>query len=69
MKFTQIRADAGLPMFAAAAKSGAAMPDGSYPIENTKDLENAIQAIGRAPRRRQSPHQETRQSATASLPT
>jgi len=31
-----------------AAKSGAAMPDGSYPIENTKDLKNAIQAIGRA---------------------
>ncbi len=31
-----------------AAMSGAAMPDGSYPIENKKDLENAIQAIGRA---------------------
>jgi len=31
-----------------AAKSGSAMPDGSYPIENKSDLENAIQAIGRA---------------------
>lgn len=32
----------------AAAKSGAAMPDGSFPIENEQDLRNAIQAIGRA---------------------
>lgn len=24
------------------------MKDGSYPIRNTKDLQNAIQAIGRA---------------------
>src|SRR5437868_2902999 len=32
----------------AAAKSGAAMSDGSYPIENKSDLENAIRAIGRA---------------------
>lgn len=31
-----------------AAKSGAAMSDGSFPIENTKDLSNAIRAIGRA---------------------
>jgi hypothetical protein len=31
-----------------AAKSGAAMPDGSFPIENEQDLKNAIQAIGRA---------------------
>lgn len=31
-----------------AAKSGAAMPDGSFPIENEKDLENAIKAVGRA---------------------
>lgn len=30
------------------AKSGAAMPDGSYPIVTREDLENAIQAIGRA---------------------
>lgn len=30
------------------ARSGAAMPDGSYPIVNREDLENAIQAIGRA---------------------
>ena len=30
------------------AGTGAAMPDGSYPIRNTKDLQNAIQAIGRA---------------------
>jgi len=30
------------------AESGAAMPDGSYPIENCDDLRNAIQAIGRA---------------------
>ena len=32
----------------AAAKTGAAMPDGSFPIENQQDLENAIHAIGRA---------------------
>jgi hypothetical protein len=32
----------------AAAKSGAAMKDGSYPIENKSDLANAIRAIGRA---------------------
>ena len=32
----------------AAASSGAAMPDGSFPIENKKDLENAIIAHGRA---------------------
>jgi hypothetical protein len=31
-----------------AAKSGAALPDGSFPIENQKDLENAVKAIGRA---------------------
>lgn len=31
-----------------AAASGAAMKDGSYPIENTSDLENAIRAFGRA---------------------
>lgn len=31
-----------------AAKSGAALPDGSFPIENEGDLKNAIQAIGRA---------------------
>src|SRR5579859_196657 len=30
------------------AKSGAALPDGSFPIENKGDLENAVQAIGRA---------------------
>ena len=30
------------------AKSGKALPDGSYPIENVQDLKNAIQAIGRA---------------------
>lgn len=30
------------------AKSGKALPDGSFPIENEKDLKNAIQAIGRA---------------------
>ena len=29
------------------AASGAALPDGSYPIENTSDLSNAIHAIGR----------------------
>lgn len=31
-----------------AANSGAAMPDGSFPIENGSDLENAIHAVGRA---------------------
>lgn len=30
------------------AKTGMALPDGSYPIENTGDLKNAIQAYGRA---------------------
>ena len=30
------------------ASSGAALPDGSFPIENTGDLKNAIRAIGRA---------------------
>lgn len=30
------------------AKSGTAMPDGSYPIETVADLRNAISAIGRA---------------------
>lgn len=30
------------------AKSGDAMPDGSYPIANTSDLHNAIQAYGRS---------------------
>jgi hypothetical protein len=32
----------------AAAASGAAMSDGSFPIKNAGDLKNAIQAIGRA---------------------
>lgn len=32
----------------AAASGGAAMPDGSYPIETTADLRNAISAFGRA---------------------
>ena len=32
----------------AAAKKGNALPDGSFPINNTSDLKNAIQAIGRA---------------------
>lgn len=31
-----------------AAEEGDAMPDGSYPIKNKKDLQNAIQAFGRA---------------------
>jgi ATP-dependent Clp endopeptidase proteolytic subunit ClpP len=30
------------------AKSGAALPDGSFPIVTTEDLDNAIRAIGRA---------------------
>lgn len=30
------------------AKSGAAEPDGSYPIENAEDLHNAVQAYGRS---------------------
>lgn len=30
------------------AERGAAMPDGSYPIANTSDLANAVQAYGRA---------------------
>lgn len=39
--FTQAQRDA-------AASSGAAMGDGSFPIENTSDLKNAIHAVGRA---------------------
>ena len=31
-----------------AAKSGKALPDGSFPIENVSDLHNAVQAYGRA---------------------
>lgn len=31
-----------------AAESGAALPDGSFPIENAGDLHNAMRAIGRA---------------------
>lgn len=31
-----------------AAQSGAAMPDGSFPIQSGGDLENAVRAIGRA---------------------
>lgn len=30
------------------AETGAALPDGSFPIENTQDLKNAIHAYGRA---------------------
>lgn len=30
------------------ARTGAAMPDGSFPIRNSEDLSNAIQAVGRA---------------------
>lgn len=33
----------------ALAKTGAAMPGGRYPIENTEDLGNAEHAIGRTP--------------------
>lgn len=32
----------------AAADSGAAMPDGSFPIKSVQDLKNAIRAVGRA---------------------
>lgn len=31
-----------------AASTGAALPDGSFPIQNTSDLKNAIHAVGRA---------------------
>lgn len=31
-----------------AASSGAALPDGSFPIENRADLRNAVRAVGRA---------------------
>jgi peptidoglycan hydrolase-like protein with peptidoglycan-binding domain len=33
-----------------AAKKGTAMPDGSFPIESKQDLQNAMRAIGRAPK-------------------
>jgi hypothetical protein len=39
-----------------AASSGAAMKDGSYPIENKEDLHNAVRAIGRG----KAPHAEIR---------
>ena len=32
----------------AAAEKGTALPDGSFPIENKGDLENAVKAVGRA---------------------
>lgn len=38
------------------ADSGAAMADGSYPIRNQADLDNAIQAIGRG----SAPHADIR---------
>jgi hypothetical protein len=31
-----------------AAKAGAALPDGSFPILNATDLHNAIRAVGRS---------------------
>ena len=30
------------------ARTGAAMPDGSFPIRNRADLQNAIQSVGRS---------------------
>lgn len=36
------------------AKKGLALPDGSYPIRNEKDLKNAIKAYGRAPESKRS---------------
>ncbi len=30
------------------AKTGAAMPDGSFPIRNAADLDNAIHLVGKA---------------------
>ena len=30
------------------ARTGVAMPDGSFPIRNTTDLQNAIQSVGRS---------------------
>lgn len=32
----------------ALAKRGIAMPDGSFPVRSTEDLDHAIRAIGRA---------------------
>lgn len=47
-----------------AADSGAALPDGSFPIHNKTDLRNAIQAIGRAKNRaRAMAHIKTRARA------
>lgn len=48
------------------AKSGAALPDGSFPIANCQDAKNARQAIGRTPasnRGRVRSHIEKRESA------
>lgn len=53
------------------AKSGAAMPDGSYPIENEGDLHNAIQAFGRSPDNATKAHIKKRAAAlgkTSMLP-
>jgi hypothetical protein len=44
------------------AQSGAALPDGSYPIENGEDLENAIHAVGRGTKHS---HDEIRQHIVA----
>lgn len=47
-----------------AAESGAALPDGSFPIKTKQDLRNAIQAIGRAKNRaRAMAHIKTRARA------
>lgn len=58
-RFNEVRAEfAGYDDFAFISKQmrerlaarGLALPDGSYPIRNTTDLKNAIQAYGRAPK-------------------
>lgn len=45
------------------ADSGAAMPDGSYPIVNTGDLSNAVQAFGRSPDAKTKAHITSRAKA------
>lgn len=44
----EVKREVGARERARLAKEGAALPDGSFPIANEKDLRNAIQAIGRA---------------------
>ena len=47
--YPRCMADIGTAERRGLAKRNDALPDGSYPIRNCRDLHNAIQAYGRAP--------------------